>query len=109
VAVIERNAERIQTGRLFADDDWADYLIYRFYPRQRVFIDGRTDFYGPEIGDKFLALLLGRPGWKDVLEEYQFDLIMIPPDRPLAALMRELDSWSIIDSGDGAILFAARR
>ena len=33
VAVIERNAERIQTGRIFADDDWADYLLYRFYPR----------------------------------------------------------------------------
>ena len=70
---------------------------------------GVLTFMGPEIGDKFLALLLGKPGWKDVLEEYQFDLVMIPPDRPLAALMRELDSWSIIDSGGGAILFAARR
>jgi hypothetical protein len=108
VAVIERNADRIQTGRIFTDDDWADYLIYRFYPNQRVFLDGRTDFYGPEVGNKYLALLYGEPTWKSVLEEYQFDLIMIPPKKPLAALIGQLESWTIVDSDEQAIVFARR-
>src|SRR5205085_11068978 len=31
---------------IFADDEWGDYLIYRLYPSNKVFVDGRSDFYG---------------------------------------------------------------
>ncbi len=33
-------------AHIFTFDQWGDYLIYRLYPRTRVFIDGRSDFYG---------------------------------------------------------------
>src|SRR5579863_3105836 len=40
--------------RILTTDQWGDYLIYRFYPRGRVFVDGRSDFYGPEVGRDYL-------------------------------------------------------
>ena len=44
-------------------DQWADYLIY-LHPQQKVFVDGRSDFYGPEIGNQFLQVMGGQPGWE---------------------------------------------
>src|SRR5205814_8960210 len=38
--------ETIKGLRVFTSDQWGDYLIYRFYPDQQGFIDGRSDFYG---------------------------------------------------------------
>ena len=108
VALISRNADLIKSGRILADDDWADYLIYRFYPDQRVFMDGRTDFYGPEIGDKYMAAVYGKPGWSSVMEEYRFDLVLVPHRRALAALLKQDESWTIIDSDKLGIVFVRR-
>ena len=34
------------SARIFTHDQWGDYLIYRLYPQTKVFMDGRSDFYG---------------------------------------------------------------
>ena len=40
--------EKLPSGmRLLAPDKFGGYLIYRFDGRVRVFIDGRSDLYGP--------------------------------------------------------------
>ena len=109
VAMIHRNENRIRGARVFADDEWGDYLIYAFYPEQRVFVDGRSDFYGPEVGDKYLALLNGGPKWKSILAEYDFDLVLVPAKTPLASLLRQSPDWALVDSNDKAVLFAPRR
>jgi hypothetical protein len=35
---------------VFDGQGWGGYLICRWYPEHRVFIDGRIDMYGQEIG-----------------------------------------------------------
>src|SRR5450756_459954 len=51
VRAVERNLARLTPPslmpRILTSDQWADYLIFRLYPEQRVFLDGRSDFYGP--------------------------------------------------------------
>ncbi|MGH9667252.1 MAG: hypothetical protein ACRD9L_22755, partial [Bryobacteraceae bacterium] len=47
VNIVNRHQAEILQGRVFTEDQWGDYLLYRFYPHLRVFIDGRSDFYGP--------------------------------------------------------------
>ncbi len=103
--LIRRNAEKISSARVFAEDEWADYLIYHYYPRQRVFMDGRTDFYGPEVGDKYIELLYGHPGWEQILADYDFDLILIPEDKPLASLLLQAEEWVVADRDPTALLF----
>jgi hypothetical protein len=81
--------------RILTSDQWGDYLIYRFYPKQRVFVDGRSDFYGPRLGQDYLALLTASPGWDRVLERYRFDMALLPRDWPLGQLMMRDPRWQV--------------
>ena len=71
VSPVERHADLISQSRIFTLDSWADYLTFRFYPQQKIFIDGRSDFFGKDLSEKYLQVLNGKPGWADVLREYQ--------------------------------------
>ena len=53
-------------GRVFTTDQWADYLIFRLYPQQRVFFDGRSDFFGAAIGSDYRKLLGCDKSWSRV-------------------------------------------
>jgi len=108
VAVIARNEEVIRGRRVFTDDGWADYLLYRFFPVQRVFMDGRSDFYGEEIGEQYLDLMYGRPRWRELLERYEFDAVLVPPKRALAALLELDPGWERRDGDEDAVLFVPR-
>ena len=61
---VERNLQQLAPAaampRILTSDQWADYLIFRLYPQQRVFFDGRSDFFGPAIGSDYRKLLVGR-------------------------------------------------
>jgi hypothetical protein len=82
-------------SRMLTSDQWGDYLIYRLYPNQRVFVDGRSDFYGPVIGREYLDLLSAAPNWEDIAERYRFDLALLPLDWPLAQLMMRDARWQV--------------
>ena len=47
VELASRHPE-LATARLFTPDQWADYLLYANYPRQKVFYDDRA-FYGVKM------------------------------------------------------------
>ena len=81
--------------RILTSDQWGDYLIYRFYPNQRVFVDGRSDFYGPAIGKDYLDLLTAAPDWGRIMERYRFDLALLPSDWPLTQLMMLDSRWQV--------------
>ena len=112
VAAVTRNLDRLRpTGagpRVMTSDQWADYLIYRFYPRQRVFFDGRSDFYGPELGTEYQALLSPGRGWRPKLDRYGFDLALLPVDWPLGALLENDGDWRVLDRDAVSVLLARR-
>ncbi len=108
LAVIGRNENLIRGRRVFTDDGWADYLLYRFFPVQRVFMDGRSDFYGEEIGEQYLDLMYGRPRWRELLRKYEFEAVLVPPKRPLAALLDLDPDWERCDEDEDAVLFVPR-
>jgi hypothetical protein len=105
--LIQRHAE-IATSRIFTTDQWAGYLIYHNYPQQRVFLDGRTNYYGPKILSEYSGLMDGQRTWKQILEQYRFDLILCSPDAALASLIQTSPDWRAVDSEKKAILFAKR-
>src|SRR5579864_7448375 len=44
--------------RIFADDEWGDYLVYMRWPQGgKVFWDGRSDFYGGDNVEKWLSII----------------------------------------------------
>jgi hypothetical protein len=102
---VERNAGLISQSRTFTLDSWADYLTYRFYPHQRIFIDGRSDFFGKDLSEQYLQLLNGRPGWADVLRRHNVEVVFVPAQSATASLLRLREDWTLVDEADGAALF----
>ena len=104
VAMVNKQQERLATARLLTMDQWADYLIYRSYPKQRVFFDGRSDFYGPVVGDDYLALMNGAWNWKQLLQKYNLNLILAPTEWALTGVLKEA-GWRVIADDGIAVLF----
>ena len=103
-AMVHAHEQEILHSRVLTTDQWADYLIY-LHPEQKVFVDGRSDFYGPEVGDQFLQVMRGLPGWEKVLQKYRFNLVLIPADIPLAQLLKERAEWRVVaDDGKHMLL-----
>ncbi len=105
VRLIERHGETLRGVRGFTSDQWADYLIYRFYPRHRVFLDGRSDFYGPELGKLYLKLSHGQADWGEAVGRYGFQWVLAPRDWPLVNLLRRDPAWRLKEEGPRAVLF----
>jgi hypothetical protein len=92
-------------GRVFSTDLWGGYLIYRQYPSLKVFIDGRSDFYGPAFVKEYLDILNAQPGWDRRLDGYGVYQILIPTYTPLSAVLMESKRWRIVVNDGVAILF----
>ena len=107
---VDRNQPRlIPSGpipRVLTSDQWADYLIFRLYPRERVFFDGRSDFYGPVIGGDYRQLLACEGNWRPLLDRYGFDLALLPTDWPLSTFLDREPGWREVYRDRVAVLFA---
>ena len=110
VLAVERNLSRLTPTpampRILTSDQWGDYLIFRLYPQQRVFFDGRSDFYGPGIGSDYRKLLSCESPWRELLDRYQFDLALLPHDWALSTALEREPGWRLVYRDPVAVLFA---
>lgn len=114
VAAVTKNLPQLAPAdrpapRILTSDQWGDYLIYRLYPRIRVFVDGRSDFYGPEIGKPYLHLMNPEYTWDGIVAQYGFDLALLPVEWPLAELLKRSKDWRLVYDDHRAILFARKQ
>ena len=91
--------------RILTSDQWADYLLFRLYPAQRVFFDGRSDFYGQRICTDYQELLAATPRWRETMARYGFQMALLPREWPLAALLDREPGWERVYQDREAILF----
>jgi hypothetical protein len=103
VNMVHTHAAEIRSARLLTTDQWADFLIYTD-PRQRVFIDGRSDFYGPEVGNQYLHMITGQWDWEQLLTKYDFNMAMLPVDTALAQLLKRHPAWRVTEDDGKQIL-----
>jgi len=108
VEIVRAEFSRFKTARVFTSDQWADYLIYHNWPDQKVFFDGRSDFYGPAIGNDYLKLMTGRREWEEILVKHQIDLALLPSAWPLASLLEKHPGWNKIREDKVGVLFERR-
>jgi hypothetical protein len=96
------------SGRVFTDDEWGDYLIYRLYPKVKVFIDGRFDFYGKNHTEEYLDILRGKHNWEKSLAKFQIDSILLPVESQMTSTLKESGRWVPVYDDGVAILFHSR-
>ncbi len=90
-------------GKLFSEYNWGGYLIWQA-PDLPVFVDGRTDLFGDQILGEWLATVQAGEGWRQVLEKWQVDYVMIDPARPLAIALPEA-GWKLLYTDKQAAIF----
>lgn len=97
-------------ARIFTSDQWGDYLIYRLYPKTKVFMDGRSDFYGDDFSKKYLDVLDVNYGWDKTLDKFGVNTILMPPSSPLAGVLKESARWRVVyDDGVSVVFRSAGR
>jgi hypothetical protein len=106
VSLVHDFAGDLVSSRVFTTDQWGDYLLWTGYPKQKVFMDGRSDFYGDAIGRDYLTILEARPGWREALERYKVNMILVPPETPLIDLLSYNPGWRVLHRDDQAVLLA---
>jgi hypothetical protein len=102
--MVHDHVDLIGVSRVLTTDQWGDYLIYTD-PRIKVFVDGRSDFYGPEVGNEYLGIINGRWDWQQILTKYQFNLALVPTETAIAQLLKLSPDWrAVADDGKRILL-----
>lgn len=93
------------SARIFTIDDWGDYLIYRLYPANRVFVDGRFDFYGDDFVLQYFDVMAVKSDWQQNLSRFGVDTILLPPSAPLAGVLKGSSRWRQVYDDGVALIF----
>lgn len=96
---------------MFNDFNAGAYLIGRAYPQRRVFIDGRTELYGPEFFSDYVAFGEGNKAViEKFLNRYDFKgcfLTLFPNDihLPLIRYFYQDPLWKVVYFDEFALIF----
>ena len=99
---------RARFSHLFTIDQWADYVLYRLYPDQKVFVDGRSDLFGSAQIQDYAHILGAYPDVGSQLRKYAIDGVMIKPDSSLATVLKMSPNWRLIFDDGMAVIFRAK-
>jgi hypothetical protein len=105
---VEALGERLSGQRVLTSDQWGDYLIYRLFPNYLTFIDGRSDFYAPEIRDDYISIL--GADWKsdEVLRKYDFQAALLPLKWAITTTLKQSPEWQVVYD-DGFAVYLEKR
>jgi hypothetical protein len=106
VAAVDYLEKHNTQGPLVSPDYWGGYLIYRLYPRVRMVVDDRHDFYGEEFLKSYLKMVRVEPGWQDFLQQHPAQCVLLPEDSALANILLETPGWKVVYSDDAAVIFS---
>ncbi len=93
------------TGTMYNLYHWGGYLVWRLYPQQRVFIDGRADVYGDAFIDEYLRVYQLRENWREPLDRYGVSLVLIDGGSSLSTVLNESHDWERRYVDEKAVIF----
>jgi hypothetical protein len=91
---------------LFNSYDFGGYLIWRLYPRYRVYIDGRTDVYGRKFFDDFIQVYQVNADPRPTLNHAGIRTVLVEPRSNLAAFLRTQSDWKRVYEDPVAVIFS---
>jgi hypothetical protein len=96
------------SGNIFHPQLYGDYLIWRLWPQQRSFVDGRVHLYDESFVQDYV-LTLHDEQWESRLAEYDIKYLLLPKDyessRSMIEDARASASWTLLYEDDISILF----
>ncbi|MGD9517952.1 MAG: hypothetical protein AB7W28_00420 [Armatimonadota bacterium] len=92
-------------GNLFNTYHYGGYILWQYYPRPVVFIDGRADVYGWQLFQDYQAISEAGEGWKRLLDRYSIAWVVVERERALAKVLREMPDWHLLYGDRKSVLF----
>jgi hypothetical protein len=92
-------------SRLFTTDQWGDYLIYHLYPARRVYMDGRSDFFGADFAERYSHIVNARHDWETQLRADGVDAVVLRPDVPVVSALKESKNWKLLFDNGFVVIF----
>jgi hypothetical protein len=88
-------AQSPPSGPLFNEYRWGGYLIWRLRSVP-VFIDGRAEiYYRKEIFDHYVNIVRLQPGWREMLEKYHIQTILMETNAPVVQALLQDPQWRV--------------
>ena len=91
---------------MFNSYEFGGYLIWRLYPRYRVYVDGRTDLYGDAFLENFIQVYEVNVDPRVTLNRDGIHTIMVEPRSNLAAFLRTQTEWKRLYEDPVAVIFS---
>ncbi|HNQ94037.1 MAG TPA: hypothetical protein PKK96_06205 [Anaerolineales bacterium] len=104
VGAVDWLGENPPEGNMFNEFNWGGYLLYRLWPREFVFVDSQSDFYGEPLMRDYETILLAKNNWRDLLEKYQINWAIIPANTPLVDQLKQESSWIVLYEDPVAVI-----
>jgi len=89
-------------GRLFNEVNFAGYLIWRLSPEKyQVFTDNRFDIFGSQFWEQAEQIQngatsqAGDPVWRELLDKWDVNLVIIDKFKPLNGLLQQSGQWKL--------------
>ena len=70
----------------------------------RVFVDGRNDMYSQDILEQYSQIAGAEGRWRNLLDAYEVQAIVMPPDGDLIEALSSDPSWCEADRSTTAVL-----
>ncbi len=92
-------------GPMFNAYNWGGYLTWQLYPEYPVFVDGRTDLYDDALLRQYLRAALGQPGYEEVLDQHDINLVLIEARSFLDEHLAVNPRWRQVYADDVAVVY----
>ncbi|NQT22818.1 MAG: hypothetical protein HQ579_05180, partial [Candidatus Omnitrophica bacterium] len=89
-------------GNILNDFNSGAYLIWRLFPEKKVFIDGRTEVYGPEFFKECEKIFQDKKKLKKITSRYKINCILItyvlnmPIPKSILKFLYEHEDWALV-------------
>lgn len=91
-------------SRVFGPQVWGSWFE-RAAPNQLVFLDSRIELYPPPLWQDYVTMYNARPGWETRMAYWKVDVVAVPNDAPLAAVIDRALGWRRAYSGSDGQVF----
>lgn len=76
------------SGPMFNFQSSGGYLIWRLWPKQLIFMDGRSEVFSGKPNENLKKVLFTQPGWEDVInQEYKVNYFIMWYREPTAKIV----------------------
>jgi hypothetical protein len=108
VGAMDYIAEHRLTGNIFHPQVYGDYLIWRLWPQQRSFIDGRVHLYDEAFARQYI-LTFRDENWESRLARHDIKYVLLPKgddnSKSMIEAARSSMHWTLLYEDDISVLF----